>query len=644
MFSTRSNRPCRLLTKMAAREGVLFALALGAAASTAAQEAARQDNPFEPLSKDEISAAVALLRTDGKASERTRFTIVTLNEPAKERVLQAGRSTPLSREALVMAYEYDGDRTFEGVVDLTAKRVVSWNQVSGVQPPAIKDDDSQLLTTIVRGDSRWRAAIQQRGLNPDTVKASAYPIGPFSPAGATGRLAIARNEGVVAYVNLTSRKVLELVDNGPPPARISRFRPESLPPARSGVNPLQVTQPRGPSFTLRGHEVRWQNWQFRFGMRPREGLVLYTVGYEDAGKVRSVLYRAGLSELFVPYGDLGEGRFFLTAFDAGEAGLGSYGDITMSPGDCPANAVFTGAVMHDYRGAPRDIPRATCVYERDGGVLWRHGGEVRRAQELVLSSIVRVDNYDYGFNWVFREDGTLELELLLTGLMNARPLAAKSGTRDGEGYATAVGSHVEAMNHQHLFNFRLDMDVDGNSANSLVEMNVETPPMGAQNPNGNALVEKETVFQRERDAKRMVNVVSARKWKVISAQRNALGQATAYVLVPGDNAVPYQDSSTVLRKRAGFVDAHLWVTPYNTDELYAAGSYVYGSRGGDGLPTWTAANRPIANTDIVLWYTLGVTHIPRPEDWPVMPVHQTGFKLVPFGFFTQNPALDVAAP
>jgi primary-amine oxidase len=43
----------------------------------------------------------------------------------------------------------------------------------------------------------------------------------------------------------------------------------------------------------------------------------------------------------------------------------------------------------------------------------------------------------------------------------------------------------------------------------------------------------------------------------------------------------------------------------------------------------------------VLWYSLGVTHIPRPEDWPVMPVHKAGFKLMPNGFFARNPAMDV---
>jgi primary-amine oxidase len=257
---------------------------------------------------------------------------------------------------------------------------------------------------------------------------------------------------------------------------------------------------------------------------------------------------------------------------------------------------------------------------------------------------VQVDNYDYGFNWVFHQDGALELEVLLTGLMNARAVAEANGsaTAGGDRYATPVDRHVEAMNHQHLFSFRLDLDVDGAMPNSLLEMNVEAPPSGPQNPNGNALVARATPLQREGEAKRTLNLATAREWKVINPRHlNPLGQPTAYLLVPEDNTVAYQLPGTLLRRRAGFVDAHLWATPYNPDELYAAGPYVYASKGGDGLPTWTAANRSLADTDIVLWYTLGVTHIPRPEDWPVMPVHRTGFKLVPSGFFARNPALDV---
>ena len=80
-------------------------------------------------------------------------------------------------------------------------------------------------------------------------------------------------------------------------------------------------------------------------------------------------------------------------------------------------------------------------------------------------------------------------------------------------------------------------------------------------------------------------------------------------------------------RRAGFLGRHLWVTPYRPDEKYAAGDYPNQRAEGDGLPQWTEADRPIADTDLVVWYTFGHTHIPRPEDWPVMPVHRIGFML-----------------
>ena len=71
------------------------------------------------------------------------------------------------------------------------------------------------------------------------------------------------------------------------------------------------------------------------------------------------------------------------------------------------------------------------------------------------------------------------------------------------------------------------------------------------------------------------------------------------------------------------------------------GVYPNQSKGGEGLPQFVSNNESIENTDVVVWYTLGVTHIPRPEEWAVMPVTHVGFKMIPGGFFSRNPALDV---
>ena len=318
-----------------------------------------------------------------------------------------------------------------------------------------------------------------------------------------------------------------------------------------------------------------------------------------------------------------------------------------------SNATFFGAVFPDDTGRPFDVARAVALYERDGGLLWKHfdfdsgRNESRRARELVLSWIATVGNYEYGFNWVFHQDGVLEMELLMTGIMQPKGVRAAAGGHEhpDDNFGHLVAENVVAVHHQHFFNFRLDMDVDSAGGNSLVEMNTEALPAGPKNPHMNGFLMKESLLRSEQEAQRQCNLASGRRWKVINPSvKNALGQPVGYMLLPGETAVPYADPRSSVRKRAGFVNAHLWATQYDPSQMNAAGYYINQNKGGDGLPKWIAANRPIENKDIVLWYTHGVTHIPRPEEWPVMPVHKSGFKLMPNGFFVKNPALDVPKP
>ncbi len=86
------------------------------------------------------------------------------------------------------------------------------------------------------------------------------------------------------------------------------------------------------------------------------------------------------------------------------------------------------------------------------------------------------------------------------------------------------------------------------------------------------------------------------------------------------------------------------MTAYDPGQLHAAGDYPYLHPGGAGLPEYAHANRPVRDTDIVVWHTFVAHHVVRPEDWPVMPVTTAGFQLRPFGFFDANPALDLPRP
>jgi primary-amine oxidase len=177
----------------------------------------------------------------------------------------------------------------------------------------------------------------------------------------------------------------------------------------------------------------------------------------------------------------------------------------------------------------------------------------------------------------------------------------------------------------------------------VYEVEAEVVPPGPDNPWANAFRQTATALESEQRAQRDVNAATSRAWKVVNpGVTNRLGQPVGYKLTPTmSTPTMLAAPESSVGRRAGFARHNLWVTPYAPDERRAAGDYPNQHEGGDGLPRWTAADRSIADTDVVLWYTFGVTHFVRPEDWPVMPVEYTGFLLSPFGFFERNPALDI---
>jgi primary-amine oxidase len=185
--------------------------------------------------------------------------------------------------------------------------------------------------------------------------------------------------------------------------------------------------------------------------------------------------------------------------------------------------------------------------------------------------------------------------------------------------------------------------VDGPN-NCVYEVEARRDAPGPENPWGNTFSSVATLLETEQGAQRVVDSASSRHWRITNREaRNGLGRPTAYKLVPSATPTLLADPDSSVGRRARFATQNLWVTPYDPAELRAAGDHPNQHEGTDGLPRWTAADRPIVDCDLVVWHTFGVTHIPRPEDWPVMPVEYTGFSLVPVGFFDANPALDVPA-
>jgi len=157
--------------------------------------------------------------------------------------------------------------------------------------------------------------------------------------------------------------------------------------------------------------------------------------------------------------------------------------------------------------------------------------------------------------------------------------------------------------------------------------------------------QKKIRLETEKQARNHLSLEKARSWKFENnSVRNSIGEPTGYKFHPGENCIPMASKNAWWRKRASFVENHVWITPFNEKEMFGGGPYPNQSQGTVGLLQYTEKDRSIVDQDIVLWYTLGVTHLPRQEDYPVMPVVNVGFSLKPNGFFDINPSNDLPKP
>lgn len=613
-------------------------------------------HPLEPLTEEEYRTAARVLRESGYLAGRRQVCSTALHEPDHAELTNGGGE----RKAFVTVLDSATGDVFEAVVALARPFVLSWTPVPGVQPGMTIAELGQAIEAI-RSNADFRAALAKRGVTDmSLVQLDCWPNGNFGFAEDTNRRltralawvhkaagdnAYARPiEGVIAVVDLNAMEVVRVEDNGlvPMASGDANYAAALVANQRPAPKPLEIHQPEGPSFEIDGHLIRWQKWQIRFGFTHREGLVLYNVGYDDGGRLRGILNRASLSEMVVPYGDPGPSHNRKNAFDAGEYGIGMCTNSLELGCDCLGEIRYFDGVLAAPDGEPYTIKNAICLHEEDYGILWKHverevPPEVRRSRRLVLSSIATVGNYEYGFFWYFYQDGAIEYEIKLTGILSVGGIAPGEARK----YGTVVQPGVYAPIHQHFFSVRLDFNLD-DGGNSVYEVNTEAEPLSAENPFGNAFFAKSTLLARESEAKRRVNQETARYWRVVNPNSlNGMGQPVSYKLMPMENCLPMNLPGSSLIKRAGFTTNHLWVTKYDRREMHAAGQYPNQHAGGAGLPEWTAADRSVEDTDIVVWYTLGHNHVPRPEDWPVMPTYYAGFKLMPVGFFDANPAIDV---
>jgi primary-amine oxidase len=455
------------------------------------EQATAVAHPLDPLTGAEIEAAARLVRASPRLGPDVFFVRILLDEPPKGVVLAFKDGDPIDRRAFTIVRDRKASATLEITVSVTRGEVIEWRECRDVAPPIVFDE-VLACEAAVKSHPGWQEAMRKRGVaDPSLAMVDPWSAGYYGPEDAPERRRILRAltwirsgpqdngyarpiEGLITEFDLDRMEVIALEDHGvvPLPPLAGNYGPDTITApensphfdgVRRDLKPLAITQGEGPSFQVRGHAIEWQKWRLRVGFNAREGLTLHTISYEDRGRPRSILYRASVSEMWIPYGDPGPTHWRKQVFDMGEYGVGMLTNSLELGCDCLGEIRYLDAVLPGVGGEAVPLPNAICIHEEDVGILWKHKDlrtgytEVRRSRRLVVSSIATVGNYEYGFYWSFYQDGSIELQVKMTGIMSTGALPP--GERPRHGVLVAPGLY--GPHHQHYFGVRLDPMVDG---------------------------------------------------------------------------------------------------------------------------------------------------------------------------------------
>ncbi|KAH3673165.1 hypothetical protein WICMUC_003849 [Wickerhamomyces mucosus] len=629
-------------------------------------------SPFAPLSAQEIKLASTIIR-DGHDSA-VRFKTISHYEAPKEQIVNYLEKNGPAPDRKARVYTYSGEgKKYNSIINLTQQKV----EKSEIVPEEIQfpmtDYDQKMAEHVCENHPKILAEVAKCKLpkgakviadpwcygtdDPnetrrlfqcyfyvvfsDHPEANHYanPL-PFSPVldGETFELLwiskLPLEEGF-ADQDAETQPVENFLSND--------YHIEAQESVRSDLKPLQIVQEEGPSFTVAPeNKVHWQKWDFTVGWNAREGAVLYDVKFDG----RPIFYRVSISDMTVPYADPRPPFHRKQAFDLGDVGFGVTANSLGLGCDCLGHIKYFDGWLANAAGDPVLMKNVVCMHEVDNGIQWKHTNyrtpeisSVVRKRELIIQTVATVANYEYIVMLIFDQAANLRIDIRATGILSTAP--SKDGIKLP--FATRLGPNVQAPYHQHVFSLRLDPAIDGYKGNSVVYEDVVPfeesdnipDPYGCGFKVNQTTIKKPGFVDEDVQKGRYIKIVNPNKINPVSLKPVGyrLWHITSQPILMKPNSYNV--------KRAEFGLHPFWVTKYQDDELFVAGEFTNQSQVDTGLGIWSKRDENVENDDPVLWHTFSLTHIPRPEDFPVMPVDMLSLELKPSGFFEKNPCLDV---
>ena len=617
-------------------------------------------HPLSSLTSEEIEKAVTLFRSSKQTDRDSLFSYISLVEPDKEFIKKFCKGETFSRIIKIVGLDSQSIG-FETEINLSDEKIKSHKKLSPESQPTYFVGEIFSAIILVLENEDYKQALKKRGItNLDLIHIDPWPGGGIVSKNlkeghrALKAISFLKEspqdngyakpiQGLIVHIDLTDMKIIEVEDQGLTdiPKASARYDAKSQKELRNQPKEISITQPQGVGFKVDDNHISWEGWDVRIFIDPLGGLVLQNLCFDK----RPILYRAGMSDMVVPYGTSDPMHSWKAVHDGTEYGFGAMANSLTLGCDCLGEIHYFDSHQLAYDGSVNTLENAICLHEEDYGVQWKHTdtlgegfSEVRRSRRLVISSFSTVGNYDYGIFWYLYLDGTIECEMKLTGIIGISAFNKNIHKSDQD---LKITKELVSPIHQHLFNVRMDWFIDGGT-NQLTEIDVKALPMDSENPHGTQFKAFTKNFSNEGEAKRKTSSKKSRVWKISNpSKKNGVGNPTAYKILPGNTPVLLSNANSPIGHRASFAKYNLWATPFEKDEIYGAGTHTVMHSGQGGLDEITSKNRDISNCDLVTWHTFGVTHIPRPEDWPVMPVEYCGFHLIPVGFFDQNPTINL---
>tara|TARA_Y100000022_G_scaffold109911_1_gene94948 strand:- start:56 stop:1954 length:1899 start_codon:yes stop_codon:yes gene_type:complete len=614
-------------------------------------------HPLRTLSASEISDAVSILKKSKKEHENSSFSYISLEEPEKKLLKE---NANLERLVKIVGVDQKSNG-FEAEINLSKKEFLKEEKISNNAGPTYTLAEIFKAIELTMGDKNYQKALEKRGIKDlSLIQIDPWPGGGFVNKNikngnrALKAISFLKDDekdnayarpiqGLIAHIDLTENRVVEVEDHGvvEVPKAHARYDKDGQDSLRENPKEIAITQPEGVGFTVEDNLISWEGWQLRASIDPIEGLALHQVSLND----RPIFYRAGLSDMVVPYGSSDPLHWWKAVHDGTEYGFGTMTNSLTLGCDCLGEIHYLDAHKLAFDGSVETIENAICIHEEDYGVQWKHNdstqmgyNEVRRSRRLVVSSFATIGNYDYGIFWYLYLDGTIQLEIKLTGVVG---ISAYHEDIHKSGQDFKISPELASPIHQHLFNVRIDWDLDDGD-NQLFETNVEPLPINNVNPEGTQFQAISSHLTKESEAQRNIAPEKSRTWKIVNPNKlNKVGSPTSYKILYGNTPTLLSNPDSPPGKRASFAKHNIWATPFQNEERSGGGRHTVMHSGEGGLEEITAKDRNISECDLVTWLTFGVTHIPRPEDWPVMPVEYCGIHLIPVGFFDQNPTINL---